>query len=167
MSMKKGKKEEEKKDQNNSVIVTNHEAGRDYFIIETREAGLVLTGCEVKSLRESQSSLAGSFARVDGGKPLLYNLYIAPYAQGNRENPEDPKRQRVLLLHKKEIERFQAQVAQKGMVLVPLKLYFKHGLVKVDLALGKPKKQFDKREDIKKRESDRQIDRDVKNRNRR
>ncbi len=162
--MKKGKNE--KDDPNNCVIATNHEAGRDYHILETREAGLVLSGCEVKSLREKQASLAGSFARVDGGKALLYNLYIAPYMQGNRENPEDTKHPRTLLLHKQEIKRYADQTAQKGLVLVPLKLYFKHGLVKVDLAVGKSKKQHDKRDDIKKRDIDREIDRAVKNRNR-
>jgi SsrA-binding protein len=120
----------------------------------------------VKSLRLRQASLAGSFARVDGGKALLYNLYIGAYLQGNRQNPEDSKHARKLLLHKEEIKRYQDLTAQKGLILVPLKLYFKHGLVKVDLAVGKSKKQHDRRDDIKKRDTAREMDRAIKNRNR-
>ena len=148
------------------AIVTNHEAGRDYFILETLEAGLVLNGCEVKSLRARQASLAGSFARLEGDEVMLYNLYIAPYAMGNRENPE-PLRQRKLLLHRSQINKLKVKTDEKGLVLVPLKMYFNdRGIAKVELAVAKGKKFHDKRADIKKHSAQREIDRAIKNRNR-
>ncbi|MBI4352851.1 MAG: SsrA-binding protein SmpB [Candidatus Omnitrophica bacterium] len=150
----------------NKVIVTNREAGRDYFILEALEAGIVLSGCEVKSLRGGKASLSGSFARLEGGAVILYNLYVDPYEKGGRENAE-PRRERKLLLHGSQIERLKSQTAEKGRALIPLSLYFKHGLVKVELAVAKGKKKYDKRADIKKREVQREIDRAVKNRGRR
>lgn len=157
------KDKEKKKD---PTITTNKEARRDYFIIESLEAGIALVGCEVKSLRESQSSLAGSFARFEGEELFLYNLYIAPYEQGNRENLET-RRERKLLLHRSQLEKLRSRVQEKGQALIPLRLYFnEHNIAKVELALAKGKTHQDRREDIKKHSSQRDIDRAIKNRNR-
>ncbi len=148
------------------MVATNHEAGRDYFILETVEAGIVLVGCEVKSLRGKQASLAGSFARLEGDEVFLYNMHIAPYAMGNRENPE-PLRERKLLLHRSQIEKLRTKTTQKGMALVPLKVYFSdRGIVKVEIAVVKGKRFADRREDLKKKSIMREIDRAIKNRNR-
>ena len=156
-------KPEKSKEQ--ELIATHHEARRDYFILEAVEAGIVLVGCEVKSLREKKANLAGSFARVEGAEVFLHGLYIAPYEQGNRENP-DSLRKRKLLLRRSEIRKLLIKTAEKGLVLIPLKLYFNHGLAKVELAVAKGKKLYDKRTDIKKRSTQREIDRAIKNRNR-
>ena len=148
------------------IITTNHQARRDYFVLETYEAGIMLVGCEVKSLRESQVSLAGSFARFEKEELFLYNFYIAPYEKGNREN-EKPVRPRKLLLHHSQLLKLLSKTQEKGLLLVPLKLYFNdHGVAKVELALARRKKLHDQRSDIKKREAERQIDRALKNRNR-
>lgn len=146
-----------------SVITTHKEAYRDYFILETLEAGLALAGCEVKSLRDKQASLAGSFARLDKGELFLYNSYIAPYEMGNRENP-DSRRQRKLLVHRSQIEKLKVKSVEKGLTLIPLKLYFNpRGLAKVELAVAKGKKLYDKRSDIRKRDTSREMDRAIKN----
>ena len=159
-----GVKEEKKEE--GLVITTNREARRDYFILDTLEVGIVLVGCEVKSLRDKQASLAGCFARVDGDEVILYNLYIAPYEMGNRENPE-PKRERKLLLHRSQIHKLRVKTVEKGLVLIPLKFYFNnHGIAKLELAVAKGKKLYDKRSDIKKSSTARDIDRAIKNRNR-
>ncbi len=156
------KKEEEK----SKVINTHREARHHYEIFESIEAGLVLVGCEVKSLRDAQCSLIGSFARFEGQQLFLYNSYIAPYAAGNRENP-DPKRLRKLLLHKNQLEKLRVRTQEKGLVLIPLKLYFSdRGIVKLELGVGRSKKHEDQRADVKDRESKRQLTRDIKNRNR-
>ena len=156
----------EKKEDKSKSINTHREARHHYEILESIEAGLVLVGCEVKSLRDSQCSLVGSFARFEGKDLLLQNAYIAPYPMGNRENP-DPKRLRKLLLHKSQLEKLRIRIQEKGLVIIPLKLYFSdRGMVKVELGVGKSKKHEDQRADIKKRESTRQMDRDIKNRNR-
>ena len=157
------KKEEEK----SRIINTHREARHHYEIFESVEAGLVLVGCEVKSLRDAQCSLIGSFARFEGSQLFLYNSYIAPYAAGNRENP-DPKRLRKLLLHKSQLEKLRVRTQEKGLVLIPLKLYFSdRGIVKLELGVGRSKKHEDQRADVKDRESKRQLTRDIKNRNRR
>jgi len=145
------------------IAVTNREAKRDYSILWSVEVGIQLQGCEVKSLREHQANLKGSFAHLDKDSNLvLYNMHISPYQQAGIVNPE-PLRPRRLLLHKTEIKRLQADLGQKGLTLIPLKVYFnKRGMVKVELGLGKGKKAFDKRDDIKKREHDRQIQRAVR-----
>ena len=149
------------------VITTNREAGRDYFILETLEAGIALGGCEVKSLRDKKASLSGSFARMDGGELFLYHAYIAPYEMGGRENLE-PLRKRKLLVHRSQLHKLTAKTQEKGLLLVPLKMYFnKEGLAKVELAVVKGKKSFDKRADIKERSARREIDRAIKNRNQR
>ena len=159
-------KDRKEKESEFKVITTHREARRDYFVIETYEVGIMLVGCEVKSLREGNTNLAGSFARLEGDELFLYNLYIAPYSMGNRENP-DSRRNRKLLLHKSEIHKLKVKSLEKGLTLVPLRLYFnKRGMVKVELAVAKGKNLYDKRGDLKKQSSDREIDRAIKNRNR-
>jgi len=146
-----------------NIVVTNREARKDYNILWTLEAGVQLQGCEVKSLREHNANLKGSFAHFDKNSNLvLYNMHIAPYQQAGITSPE-PLRPRMLLLHKTEIKRLQGELNQKGLTLIPLKAYFnKRGLVKVELGLSKGKKSYDKREDIKKREHNRQMQRAVR-----
>ena len=147
-------------------VVTHREARRDYLVFESFETGIALAGCEVKSLREGQASLAGSFARVEEGEVFLYNLYIPPYKMGGRENPE-PRRRRKLLLHRSQIHKLQAKTAEKGLALIPLKMYFNdRGIAKVELGVAKGKRFQDKRLDIKKMSMQREIDRAIKNRNR-
>lgn len=148
------------------VVCENRRARHDYHIIETYEAGIALKGTEVKSLRAGRASLQDSFARVENGELLLYNMHVSPYEQGNRFN-HDPKRVRRLLMHKAEILRLWGKTREKGLALVPLKVYFKGGLAKVELALAKGKKVYDRREDIAERDARREIDRAVKERVRR
>lgn len=144
-------------------IVTNSAARRDYEILETFEAGLVLKGTEVKSLRAGKAQIRDSFARVEREEIWLYNAHIDEYSYGNRHN-HATKAQRKLLLHRSEIRRL-AELSQiKGHALVPLSFYWKQGRVKVALAVGKGKQQFDKRQDIKDRESDRELKRAVMHR---
>lgn len=139
-------------------IVTNSKARRDYHILETFEAGIVLHGTEVKALRAGKGQISDAFARVEGDEVFLYNAHIEEYAHGNLQNHE-PKAIRKLLLHKSEIRKLFSLVSVKGNALVPLSLYWKNGKVKVALAVGKGKVQYDKREDLKKRESDREMKR--------
>lgn len=150
-----------------NIVVTNKEAKRDYNILWAVEAGIQLEGCEVKSLREHQAGLKGSFAHFDKNNNIvLYNMYIAPYLQAGVFRAPEPLRPRRLLLHKSEIKRLKQDLNQKGLTLIPLKVYFnKKGLAKVDLGLGKGKKSYDKRDDIKKRDHDRQIQRAVRSKN--
>ena len=143
------------------VIARNPTAGRDFFIVETVEAGIALQGAEVKSIRDHRVHLKDSFARVDEGRVTLYNLEISPYPQAGPLAPE-PKRPRQLLLHRAQIERLAAQVSQQGMTLVPTKLYFKHGFVKIELGVARGKKAFDKRETIRRRETARELERALK-----
>jgi SsrA-binding protein len=161
---KKEPKTEDKKEDH--AITTNREARRDYFILESLEAGIILVGCEVKSLREKQASLAGSFARIDKDELVLYNCYIAPYEKGNRENLES-RRERKLLVHKSQLNKLRVKTTEKGLAIVPLKMYFNdRGLAKVEIAVVKGKKLWDKRTDLKKASTSREIDRAIKNRNR-
>ena len=139
-------------------IVTNSKARRDYHILETFEAGIVLRGTEVKALRAGKGQIADAFARVDDGEVFLYNAHIDEYAHGNLQNHQ-PKAARKLLLHKSEIRKLLELSAVKGNALVPLAFYWKNGKVKVALAVGKGKAQYDKRDDIKRRESDRELKR--------
>lgn len=160
---KKDHKKDEKKDR---LIATHHEARRDYLVLESYEAGIALVGCEVKSMRNAKVTLAGSFAHFDGGELFVRNLYVAPYEQGNRENP-DPMRVRKLLMKRAELDKLAARVAEKRLTLIPLKLYFSdRGLAKMELGLCKGKSHEDQRDDIKKRDAKRDIDRALKNRNR-
>jgi SsrA-binding protein len=140
-----------------TAIATNKKAFRDYFVLETFEAGIELKGSEVKSLRSGNASLADSFAKIEGGQVLLYNAHISPYAQASYLNVESV-RPRRLLLHKKQIKKLDAQISQGALALIPLKMYWNsRGIAKMELAVGKGKKVFDKREDIKNRETDRKI----------
>jgi len=138
------------------TIITNREARRNYYIIETIETGIELRGTEVKSLREHRGNLNDAFARIEHGQVFLSKFHINPYDQGNRFN-HDPLRVRRLLLHKNEIRRLVAHTERKGMALIPLQLYFKRGRVKVELGVAQGKVQYDKREDIKKREHTREM----------
>ena len=140
------------------VIATNRRARHEYFILEAFEAGLVLTGTEVKSLRDGRASLAEAYARVEGGEAILVGAHVPEYSHGNRTNHE-PTRTRKLLLHRKEIERLQEGLEQKGLTIVPLKLYWKNGRAKIEIALARGKKLHDRREDTAKREAQREMER--------
>ena len=141
-----------------SEILSNPKARRDYHILETYEAGIVLKGTEVKALRAGKGQISDAFARVDNDQVFLYNAHIDEYSHGNLLN-HDPKAARKLLLHKSEIRKLFGLASVKGNALFPLSFYWKNGKVKVALAVGKGKIQFDKREDIKKRDSDRELKR--------
>jgi SsrA-binding protein len=139
-------------------IVNNPKARRDYHILETFEAGIVLRGTEVKSLRAGKGQISDAFARVENDEVFLYNAHIDEYSFGNIQNHE-PKAPRKLLLHKSEIRKLFGLASVKGNALFPVSFYWKNGKVKVALAVGKGKAQFDKREDLKKREADRELKR--------
>ncbi|HEU4988870.1 MAG: SsrA-binding protein SmpB [Gemmatimonadota bacterium] len=144
-------------DTNDTVpIARNKRARHDYHILETWEAGLVLTGTEVKSLREGKASLVDAYGIVKNGEVFLLNLHISPYKQGSYNNHE-PTRTRKLLLHRRQIRRLIGAVEREGLTLVPLDLYFKHGVAKVTLALGKGKKLHDKRETARERDAEREM----------
>lgn len=140
------------------LIAENRKAHHDYFVEDTYEAGIVLVGCEVKSIRQGQVNLRDSFAIIKNGEVFAVGMHVAPYQMGSYFN-HDPRRNRKLLLNKAEIRKLKAKVEQKGYTLVPLKIYFKDALVKVELGLCKGKETHDKRESIKRREEDRKIDR--------
>jgi len=144
------------------LIASNRRALHDYSVIESLEAGIQLKGTEVKSIRSGGVSLADSFGRLEGTELFLYNMHVSPYEFGNIYNP-DPLRPRKLLLHGRQIRKLALEVSTKHLALIPLKLYFKNGIVKVELALAKGKKQYDKREAIRQRESDRELRRVMKN----
>ena len=142
--------------------ILNRKAGFDYTILETFEAGLVLVGCEVKSIRAGNASIKESFARVKGTELYLVNMYIAPYFQGNIHNPPET-RERKLLLKRSEINKLAGRMQQKRLSLVPLKVYVKHNRhVKVLLGLGQPKKLYDKKEKKKQRDIERELQREFK-----
>lgn len=138
------------------IIAKNRKAFYQYEILEKIECGIVLTGTEVKSLRNKDVSINDSFAQLDHGEAFLYEMHIGEYKQGNRQNHE-PKRKRKLLLHKREISKIAGKVQQKGYTLIPLSIYFKNGLAKLEIAIARGKSMFDKREDIKKRTVEREI----------
>lgn len=152
-------------DEGKQSIARNPKATHDYHILETWEAGLVLKGTEVKSLREAKATLVGAFARIHRGEVLLEGLHVTPYEKGNRYN-HVPDRSRKLLLHKREIQRLIGAVEQKGLTLVPLELYWRDGRAKIALALGRGKKLHDKRESLKKRDADRDLARVTRHRGR-
>lgn len=147
------------------TIARNPKATHDYSILETWEAGLVLKGTEVKSLRDAKATLVGAFARIHHGEVLLEGLHITPYEMGNRYN-HLPDRSRKLLLHKREIQKLIGAVEQKGLTLVPLELYWKDGRAKIALALGRGKKLHDKRESLKQRDAQRDLARVTRQRGR-
>ncbi len=146
------------------LIANNKKAYHDYFIEETYEAGISLAGTEVKSLRMGKCSVKESYIRVEGGELLVYGMHISPYEKGNIFN-KDPLRVRKLLLHRHEINRISSRLQEKGLTLVPLKVYFKNSLVKVEIGLARGKKLYDKRQDIAKKDQRREAERDFKVKN--
>lgn len=151
------------KKKNQRIVATNRKARHEYFIDDTYEAGLVLRGTEVKSLRSGHASLVDSYASVADGEAWLHNCHIAPYEQGNRFNVES-KRSRKLLLHSREIAKLAGLSSQKGMTLVPLKIYFSGSYAKVQIGVCRGKKTYDKRQAIKERDIKRQMDREIRER---
>jgi SsrA-binding protein len=143
------------------LLAGNPKAHHDYFILQKYEAGLVLAGTEVKSLRGGKANLKDSHVQIRGGEAFLFNAHISPYTHGNLEN-HDPTRTRKLLLHKREIEKLHAQIQEKGLTVVPLRLYMKEGRVKAEIAVVRGKKLFDKRETEKRREADRETAKAIK-----
>lgn len=143
------------------LIANNKKAYHDYFIEETFEAGIVLHGTEVKSLRMGKCSVKESFVRIEKGEVYVYNMHISPYEKGNIFN-KDPLRTRKLLLHKSEIRKMTGAIAQKGYTIVPLKVYLKGSLVKVEIGLARGKKLYDKRQDIAKKDQRREAERNYK-----
>ncbi len=142
------------------TVISNRRARHDFEIIETYECGLMLVGCEVKSLREGKANLQEAYARVDDGEMWLHGMHVLPYPMA-RDNP-DPIRKRKLLLHRREIEELTRQTTEAGLTLVPLKLYFRDGIAKVELGLAKGKKRWDKRQAIATRDAQRETDRALK-----
>ncbi|WP_316572323.1 SsrA-binding protein SmpB [Neobacillus sp. YIM B06451] len=140
------------------TVAQNKKAYHDYFIEETYEAGIVLQGTEIKSIRAGKVQLKDSYARIHNGEMFLYSVHISPYEQGNRYN-HDPLRTRKLLLHKREIMKLLGETKESGYALVPLKMYLKNGYAKVLIGLAKGKKKYDKREDLKQKEAKRDIER--------
>jgi SsrA-binding protein len=158
--MAKSKNKERRLDSEGRLVVsTNRRARFDYEIVDTFEAGIVLVGPEVKSLREGRANLGDAFATVHRGELWLEKLHISPYEAATRANPSDPQRRRKLLLHRSEIDRLDGRVAEKGLTLVPLSVYFLRGRAKVELALARGKHRHDKRETIRRREHDRETQR--------
>ncbi|MFC1905881.1 SsrA-binding protein SmpB [Chloroflexota bacterium] len=143
------------------LISHNRKANHDYLILETIEAGLVLTGTEIKSIRAGKINIRDAYARPDGKEMWLLNAHISQYDKGNRHN-HDPMRPRKLLLHKRQIRHLTSKVMEKGLTLVPLKLYIKDGVAKIEVGLAKGKKLYDKRQTISKRDSDRDLARSLK-----
>ena len=143
------------------VIATNRKAKHEYFLLDTYEAGIVLKGSEIKSIRAGQISLAQSYVSTDGKEAWLMNTHIAPYNEASRFN-HDPLRPRKLLLHRSEIQKLHDKVRQKGATIVPLRVYLKDGLAKVEIALARGKKHYDKRAEIAKRDAKRELDRRYK-----
>jgi SsrA-binding protein len=147
-------------DNNVQTVATNRKARHDYFIEDTFEAGIVLTGTEIKSVRAGRANLRDSFAMVKEDELWLMNAHIAPYEQATYAN-HDPRRARKLLMHRREINRIAGQLQEKGFTLIPLRLYLKDNLAKVELGLARGKKQYDKRATLRKKETQREIDRAV------
>ncbi|NUM46934.1 MAG: SsrA-binding protein SmpB [Anaerolineales bacterium] len=146
---------------NVKVVASNRKAQHEYFLLERLEAGIVLTGSEIKSIRAGQMSIKEAYVRVDGNEAWLIESHIAPYDPASRMN-HDPKRPRKLLLHKKEIAQLWTEVRQKTLTVVPTQVYLKDGRAKLEIAVAKGKKNYDKRESIAKRDTDREIHREYK-----
>ncbi len=145
------------------IIANNKKAYHEYFVDEVYEAGLMLQGTEVKSLRMGQVSIKESYCRIRNGEVFIDNMNISPYEQGNREN-HDPLRERKLLLHRDEIDKLIKKVAEKGLTLVPTKIYFKDSRAKIEVGVCRGKKLFDKRETLKRKQADRESDRAIRDR---
>ena len=144
-------------------ICVNRQARHNYFIDDVYEAGLVLVGSEVKSLRDGKANLKDSYARIQKGEAFLINAHVSPYAGANQFNHE-PTRTRKLLLHQREIERLTGKTKEKGLTLIPLRLYFKNGRAKVELGLARGKKLYDKRETLRRKMAEREVERSIKGR---
>ena len=151
------------KNQEEKLVCVNRKARHDYFIDEIYEAGLVLIGSEVKSLRDGKANLKDSHARILRGEAILLNAHISPYSPANQFN-HDPTRARKLLLHKREIQRLTGKVKERGLTLIPLRLYFKNGRAKVELGLARGKKLYDKREALRKKVAEREVERSLRSR---
>lgn len=143
------------------IVTSNRRARREYFIEDTLEAGLVLQGTEVKALREGRANLQDAYCKVENGEMYLIGAHVSPYSHGNLNN-HDPLRPRKLLMHRREIARWKKAIEQKGYTIIPLKLYFKEGYAKVEIGLAKGKKLYDKRADIATRETERRLDRTLR-----
>lgn len=158
--------EKERKMANASIklIANNKKARHDYFIEDTFEAGVVLHGTEVKSLRMGKCSIKESFVRIEKGEVIIYGMHISPYEKGNIFN-KDPLRPKKLMLHKYEINKINGKLAEQGLTVVPLQVYFKGSLVKVEIGLARGKKLYDKRADIAKRDQKREVEKEFKIRN--
>lgn len=154
------KKRSKKKQSGADVAASNPKARHDYFILDSLEAGIQLTGSEVKSLRQGKASIKEAFAIVREGEVFLIGMHIPPYAQAGYAQ-HDPTRRRKLLLHKAEIERLIGKTKEKGLTLIPLQCYFRNGFAKIEIGLAKGKKLYDKRESMKERDSTREIDRAI------
>ena len=152
------------KEKDSRLIANNKKAYHDYFIEEEYEAGVSLHGTEVKSLRMGKCSIKESFIRIENGEVYVYGMHISPYEKGNIFN-KDPLRPKKLLMHRAEIRKLQGKIAEKGYTLVPLQVYFKNSLVKVEIGLAKGKKLYDKRQDIAKKDQRREAERDFKVKN--
>ena len=147
-----------RKDEGEKIVATNRKARHDYELLERFETGIMLTGDEVKSLRAGRASLVDAFARVYGGEIWLEGMHIPPYEQGDKRT-QLPVRPRKLLLHRREIESIARDLAEKGLSLVPLRVYFTHGMAKVEVALARGKRRYEKRQSIAKREAQREMQR--------
>jgi len=154
------------KQDNPGVVAENRKARHDYSVEETVEAGIVLTGSEIKSVRAGKVNLRGSYARVYNDEVFLYEAHISTYEQSGTHFNHEPTRPRKLLLHRREISRLEGLVRQKGLTLVPLRIYFKGRRAKLELAVARGKKNYDRREDIAKRDAQRDIERAMKSRSR-
>ena len=152
------------KEKDSRLIANNKKAYHDYFIEEKYEAGIELHGTEVKSLRMGKCSIKEAFVRIEKGEVYIYGMHISPYEKGNIFN-RDPRRVRKLLLHRDEIRKLQGKITEKGYTLVPLQVYFRRSLIKVEIGLAKGKKLYDKRQDIAKKDQRREAERDFKVRN--
>ena len=144
-----------KPDSGEKLIASNRKAFHEYFVLQKLEAGIALTGTEVKALREGLVNLKDSYVNFERGEAFLFGMHISPYTHGNRQN-HDPERTRKLLLHRREIEKLRVQLVEKGLTIVPLRLYFKGGRVKAEIAIVRGKKLYDKRETEKRKDADRE-----------
>jgi SsrA-binding protein len=151
-------------EERNKIIASNRRARREYEVLDTFEAGIALLGPEVKSLREGRANLGDAYGTVRRGEVFLEKLHISPYEPATRENPDDPQRSRKLLLHRHQIEKIKTRVTERGFTLIPLSLYWKDGRAKVELALVRGKRLYDRREDIKRRDADREAQRAMRGR---
>lgn len=151
------------REEGKKVVAVNRKARHEYEIEESQEAGIVLTGTEIKSIREGKANLQDAFARIEGGEVWVHHMHISPYEAGNRYNV-DPLRPRKLLLHRREIERLRGKVEQRGLTLIPLQVYLRDGRAKVEVGLARGKHLYDRREDIAKRTAARDVERAIRER---